>query len=111
MRAPAGLRLDYLSAAEYRTAQWPDVLGIATFSGPPDSGAAVRAGEIPVAEISLPLLLGTTDVCEVWRSELPVESGRRNRVSFRRTETLLFGSIALAESEISAAGGTTPGHS
>ena len=109
MRAPAGLRLDYLSAAEYRTAQWPDVLGIATFSGPPDS--AVRAGGIPVVEIAMPLLLGTTDVCEVWRSELPVESGRCNRVSFRRTETLLFGSIALAESEIAAAGGATPGQS
>jgi chorismate lyase / 3-hydroxybenzoate synthase len=103
MRVPAGLRLDYLSAAEYRAASWPDVLGVASFSGPADSATAARAGGIPVAEIAMPLLLGTTDVCEVWRSELPVESGERNRVRFRRTETLLFGCIAIAESEVAAA--------
>jgi chorismate lyase/3-hydroxybenzoate synthase len=100
MRAPAGLRLDYLSADEYQAARWPDVLGIAAFSGPP----AAAVGEIPVAEINMPLLAGTADVYEVWRSGQPLETGERNRVRFRRTETLLFGCIALAESEIAADG-------
>jgi chorismate lyase / 3-hydroxybenzoate synthase len=104
MRAPAGLRLEYLSAAEYRAAGWPDVLGIAAFSGPPAPAPAPGASEIPVAEVNMPLLLGTADVYEVWRSGRPVESGRRARVHFRRSENLLFGCIALAESEISAEG-------
>ncbi len=104
MRAPAGLRLDYLSAADYRAAGWPDVLGIAAFRGPPAPAAASGAGEIPVAEVNMPLLLGTADVCEVWRSARPVESGRRARVHFRRSESLLFGCIALDESQGAVAG-------
>jgi len=111
MRAPAGLRLDYLPAAEYRAAGWPDVLGIAAFSGPPATSAAPGADAIPVAEVAMPLLLGSADVCEVWRSEQPVETGERNRVRFRRTETLLFGCIALAESQIGPAGNAQEGGS
>ena len=111
MRAPAGLRLDYLSAAEYHAARWPDVLGIAAFSGPPSLGAASGAGGIPVAEVAMPLLLGDADVFEVWRSEQPVETGERNRVRFRRTESLLFGCIALAESEIGPGGPAAEGGS
>jgi chorismate lyase / 3-hydroxybenzoate synthase len=103
MGAPAGLHLDYLSPAEYQSAPWADVLGVATFSGPP---APVLPGtEIPVAEVNTPVLLGTAHVYEVWRSGQPAESGRRNRVRFRRSENLLFGCIALAESEVT---GTDP---
>ena len=100
MRAPAGLHLDYLSSAEYQSAPRDEVLGVATFSGPPAPAPGTGAGEIPVAEVNTPVLLGTADVYEVWRSGQPAESGRRNRVHFRRTENLLFGCIALAESEI-----------
>jgi chorismate lyase / 3-hydroxybenzoate synthase len=101
MRAPAGLHLDYLSPAEYQSAHWADVLGVAAFSGPP--APAPDAGEIPVAEVNTPVLLGTAHVYEVWRSGQPAESGRRNRVRFRRSENLLFGCIALAESEVAPA--------
>ncbi len=96
MHAPAGLRLDYLSPAEYQSAECADVLGVAAFNGPPATGA----GEIPVAEVNTPVLLGTANVYEVWRSGQPAESGRRNRVRFRRSENLLFGCIALAEAEV-----------
>lgn len=106
MRAAAGLHLDYLSPAEYQSAQWADVLGVAAFSGPPTP--APGAGEIPVAEINTPVLLGTANVYEVWRSGQPAESGRRNRVRFRRSENLLFGCIALAESEVAPAGPAAP---
>jgi len=100
MRAPAGLNLDYLSPAEYRSAGWADVLGIASFSGPP--APVPGAGEIPVAEVNMPVLLGTADVYEVWRSDQPAESGSRDRVRFRRSENLLFGCIAVAESDIAS---------
>ena len=103
MGAPAGLHLDYLSPAEYHSAPRADVLGVAAFSGPP--AAASPATEIPVAEVNTPVLLGTAHVYEVWRSGQPAESGRRNRVRFRRSENLLFGCIALAESEVT---GTEP---
>jgi enamine deaminase RidA (YjgF/YER057c/UK114 family) len=106
MRDPVGLRLDYLSPTEYQSAPWADVLGVATFSGPPQPVAA--RGEIPVAEVNTPLLLGTASVYEVWRSGEPAESGSRNRVRFRRSENLLFGCIALAESEVAGAPGAPP---
>jgi chorismate lyase / 3-hydroxybenzoate synthase len=98
MRAPGGLHLDYLSPAEYRAARWADVLGVATFSRP--SAAAAGSGAIPVAHIDMPVLLGTADLYEVWRSGEPVESGSRNRVRFRHSDQLLFGCIALAEQDI-----------
>jgi hypothetical protein len=60
MHAAAGLRLEYLSPAEYRSAERADVLGVAAFSGPPAPGPG--AGEIPVAEVNTPVLLGTADV-------------------------------------------------
>jgi enamine deaminase RidA (YjgF/YER057c/UK114 family) len=106
MGATAGLHLDYLSPAEYESAPWADVLGVATFSGPP--APALPGGEIPVAEVNTPVLLGTAHVYEVWRSGQPAESGRRNRVRFRRSENLLFGCIALAESEVARAGPAAP---
>lgn len=106
MRAPVGLRLDYLSAAEYPSAPWAEVLGVATFSGPP--GTAAGSAGIPVAEVNTPLLPGSASVYEVWRAGEPAESGSHNRVRFRRSEHLLFGCIALAESEIAGAPGAPP---
>jgi enamine deaminase RidA (YjgF/YER057c/UK114 family) len=102
MRAAAGLHLDYVSQAEYQTARWADVLGVATFSGGPEPvGAAVP--EIPVAEVSTPVLADTGRVFEVWRSNRPATSGQRRRVRFRRTADVLFGCIAVSEAELDPA--------
>jgi chorismate lyase / 3-hydroxybenzoate synthase len=97
MGVPAGLHLDYLSLAEYQAARWSEVLGVATFDpAPPRCGGAA---DIPVAQVATPVLLGTADVHEVWRCGEPAESGQRNRVRFRRSENVLFGCIAVPETE------------
>src|SRR6516225_6437893 len=98
MRAPPGLHLHYLSLAEYQSAQWGDVLGVATFNG---SGAtnlqvAGPAG-IPVAHVGTPVLAAAGDLYEVWRCGEPAESGEHERVRFRRSGELLFGCIAVPE--------------
>lgn len=98
MRAPAGLHLDYVSRAEYQAARWGDVLGVATFSGRPEPLEAAVA-EIPVAEVSTPVLPDTGRIFEVWRSNRPATSGQRRRVRFRRTADMLFGCIAVSEAE------------
>jgi chorismate lyase / 3-hydroxybenzoate synthase len=95
MGVPTGLHLDYLSLADYQAARWSEVLGVATFDPAPRSCGA--AAEIPVAQVATPVLLGTADVHEVWRCGEPAESGQHNRVHFRRSEHLLFGCIAVAE--------------
>ena len=110
MRASPGLHLDYVSPAEYRTARWGDVLGVATFNGAADSPSA--AAEIPVAQVSTPVLPGTGHVCEVWRCDTPATSGRRERVRFRSNSDMLFGCIAVTEApacRLPAGGG--PQHS
>jgi chorismate lyase/3-hydroxybenzoate synthase len=100
MRASSGLHLDYVSLAEYQAARWGDVLGVASFNGSA-AGAPAALAEIPVAQVSTPVLPAAAHVCEVWRCAAPAESGRRARVSFRRTEDMLFGCIAVTESEVS----------
>jgi chorismate lyase / 3-hydroxybenzoate synthase len=102
MRAPSGLHLDYVSLAEYQAARWGDVLGIASFNGS-TAGTPGGAAGIPVALIHTPVLPAAAQVCEVWRCAAPAESGQRDRVRFRRTEDMLFGCIAVTESEVSAA--------
>ena len=100
MRPPAGLHLDYLSPAEYQAAQWADVLGVATFNaGPPGASGS----DAPVARVHMPVLGGDPDVYEVWRCGEPVESGKVDSVSFRRSDAMLFGCITVAESEEAAA--------
>src|SRR5580704_17417069 len=96
----SGLHLDYVSFAEYQAARWGDVLGIASFNGSA-AGAPAALAEIPVAQVSTPVLPAAAQVCEVWRCAAPAESGRRARVSFRRTEDMLFGCIAVTESQAS----------
>lgn len=98
MRAVNGLYLDYVSPAEYHAACWGDVLGVATFNGAAlhaDGGPAA----VPVAEVSTPLLPPAFHSFEVWRYAAPAESGECGRVRFRRTAELLFGCIAVTESE------------
>src|SRR5258708_36378305 len=95
MRAQTGLHLDYLSAAECQSAPWGNVLGVASFNGMP-AGIA-RGAEIPVAQVSTPLLAGTAQLYEVWRCGLPAPSRQPQGVRFRRTDDTLFGGIAVAD--------------
>jgi len=98
MRAASGLHLDYVSPAQYRAARWPDVLGIASFDDA-SLGASSETAEVPVAQVSTPVLPPASHVCEVWRTGAPAESGECGRLRFRRTADLLFGCIAVSESQ------------
>ena len=105
MHPPAGLHLDYLSSAQYQAIQWAEVLGVATFNGAPPGAAGSGT---PVARVHMPVLSGDPDVYEVWRCGEPRESGKLDRVSFRRSDDILFGCIAVPESEEPAAPRVTP---
>ena len=100
---PVGLHLAYVSHADYKAAQWADVLGIATFNGTP-APASILPG-IPIAAVNMPVLRGGTHIYEVWSSGQRARSGQRSRVRFRHTEEMLFGCIALAECDLEANGG------
>ena len=78
------------------------MLGIATFDGGAVKRApssALPATDVPMVEIRTPVLGSTGEVCEIWRTGQPVESGQRARVWYRRGDQVLFGCISVAESE------------
>lgn len=93
-----GLQLDYLSLAEFEAARWAGVIGVATFDG---SRLELRDTDVPVAEINTPLLGEAGALCEVWRTKQAVESGRQGRVRYARTADMVFGCIAIPESNAS----------
>ena len=97
MGSRTGLHLDYLSVAEFEAARWAGVMGVATFDGSRRLGRA--DAEIPVAEINTPVLGEASALCEVWRTQQAVESGTHGRVRYARTADMLFGCIAVKESE------------
>jgi len=97
MHASGGLHLDYVSPAEYQTARWADVLGVATFHGTPAGTSGIDCSGIPVARISTPVLTDEAQVYEVWRCGETAESGQHGGVSYRRTPHMLFGCITQPE--------------
>ena len=97
MALEAGLQVDYVSLAAQASARWDGVLGVATFRGAPSFSLA--ADDVPVAEISTPVLGSTGEICEVWRTRQPVESGQLSRVHYRRSDDVLFGCISVPETE------------
>jgi chorismate lyase / 3-hydroxybenzoate synthase len=110
MGSRTGLYLDYLSLAEFETARWADVMGVATFDG---SRLELRDTDVPVAEINTPVLGDAGALCEVWRTKQAVESGHRGRVRYARTVDMLFGCIAIPENDhppMTAAADQTPLH-
>jgi chorismate lyase/3-hydroxybenzoate synthase len=96
MAVEAGLQVDYLPLAAQASARWEGVLGIAAFDVSPSSALA---NDVPVVEIKTPVLGSAGQVCEIWRTHQRVESGQRTRVRYRRGDEVLFGCIAVPESE------------
>jgi len=100
MGSRTGLRLDYLSLAEFKAARWAGVMGVASFDG---ARLGQRDSDIPVAEINTPVLGAQEVLCEVWRTQQRVEPGTRGRIRYARTADMLFGCIAISESDVAAA--------
>jgi enamine deaminase RidA (YjgF/YER057c/UK114 family) len=76
------------------------VLGIVTFNGSAATEApATGPAGIPIAHVTTPVLPAAGAVCEVWRCGEPAESGQHDRVRFRRGADMLFGCIAVTETE------------
>src|SRR2546421_3424690 len=73
---------------------------------------STAAAEIPIAQVSTPVLPGSGQVYEVWRCDTPATSGQRQRVRFRSTADMLFGCLALTEApECHLPAGGGPQHS
>ena len=106
MASASGLQVDYrpLAVQEPDPARWDGVLGIAAFLGA--RAAAPAAADIPVADVRAPVLGSAGEVCEIWRTRQPVESGQRGSVHYRRAADVLFGCISIPESDFSSENGS-----
>jgi len=96
------LRVDYLTPDEFEnggSSVWRDVLGMALFSGEDTSFDAV---DVPVARVAARPLGGAPALCEVWRAEGPLTTGRAGPVQYRASRDLAFGCVSLAEAEATA---------
>lgn len=88
------LQVDYLTLAERGSAPWDGVLGVVAFADTPEG---LDGTDVPVAEINTPVLGGNANICEIWCTQRPIESGRRARVRYRRDDNVLFGCISVPE--------------
>ena len=93
MRPDTPLRVDYLTLTESGATTWDGVLGVVAFADPPQG----LGTDVPLAEINTPVLGESADLCEIWRTQRPIESGRRARVRYRRDDHVLFGCISVPE--------------
>jgi len=94
MGSSTRLQVDYLTLPEPDSAQWDGVLGVVAFQDPP---ASLDGTDVPVAGINTPVLGASAQLCEIWQTQRPVESGQRARVRYRRDENVLFGCISVPE--------------
>jgi chorismate lyase/3-hydroxybenzoate synthase len=92
-----GLGVQYLSFADLPAnsdAWWDSVLGLAYFGLQPFERSLEH---IAVAEVNIAPLASTHGICEVWRADGPMTSGRIGAVRFRANEQLLFGWVSVSE--------------
>ncbi|MGH8328549.1 MAG: hypothetical protein ACRET2_17510, partial [Steroidobacteraceae bacterium] len=79
-----------------------DVLGAAAFAGSEQLHESHAHGEadIPLARVYTPPLGETPQMLEVWRTGAGTQPGSYGRVRYARAGDLLFGSLAVHESEL-----------
>jgi enamine deaminase RidA (YjgF/YER057c/UK114 family) len=107
MSSAPSLRLEYLTPAESQFDNRQGVLGAAAFAG----GAPVLAdGEVdfPLAHVHTPVLSDARDTLEVWRASERTQPASHGRVRYATGGDLLFGSLAVHESEVTSSAGTNP---
>lgn len=109
MSSGQALRLEYLTPSESGPEGWDGVLGAAAFAGGSRrAGDPLRQGgiEFPLAHVHTPTLGDAPEVLEVWRSSGRAQPGSHGRVRYARAGDLLFGSLAVHETEVAGTAGS-----
>jgi enamine deaminase RidA (YjgF/YER057c/UK114 family) len=104
MTAARLLGVEYLTPDELETCRsrrWRDVLGLALFSS---VNTPLDACDVPIAHIGTPPLGASSALCEVWRGEGPLTTGRIGLVDYRASRNLVFGCVTLREDPAASTG-------
>jgi|HubBroStandDraft_6_1064221.scaffolds.fasta_scaffold25862_5 chorismate lyase/3-hydroxybenzoate synthase len=117
MGSAAALQVEYPLLQEMRqrpAVWWRDVLALIHFNGHVNGEGAQpplpAAENIPIAEVSAPMLAGADSAAEVWRLSGPMRSGQHGRVNYRHNGRLLFAALSISEHEFSDAGSAESAH-
>jgi chorismate lyase / 3-hydroxybenzoate synthase len=82
---------------------WHDVLALIHFNAADDARLPVFSDpDIPVVQVSAPLLGASAGRAEIWRLPGPLHSGRSGRVQYRHSDRLLFASVSLPADGVQA---------
>jgi chorismate lyase/3-hydroxybenzoate synthase len=114
MGSAAALQVEYPRLDEIRqrpAAWWQDVLALIHFNGGDGVRPPLPAAEnVPIANVSAPMLAGADSAAEVWRLSGPMRSGQAGRVSYRHNGRLLFAALNICEQEFLGEGSADSAH-
>ena len=106
MTSGQSLRLEYRTPAESRAEEWHGVLGAAAFER--GARALHRGGvEFPLAHVHTPVLGDAREMLEIWRADGRAQPGTHGRVRYARGGDLLFGSLAVHETQVTSPEGSS----
>jgi enamine deaminase RidA (YjgF/YER057c/UK114 family) len=87
--------LPYAELQQQPAAWWAQVLGVVCF------GEQLPVANGAMLSVTLPPLLTSAAVCEVWQSATPVTSAREGDIQYRCNDEFVFGVIILEEAGFS----------
>jgi enamine deaminase RidA (YjgF/YER057c/UK114 family) len=91
------LGVEYLNPGELASGHargWRDVLGVAIYAA---ADAPLDAADVPLARVAIRPLGAAPVLCEVWRADGPLTTGRVGLVHYRASRAVVFGCVSLGE--------------
>lgn len=86
------------------------LLGALCFAGDAAAGRAIAGFDVPCLHVPMQRLDGGDSACEAWRSNGAVTQGRQGAIHYCHDDDVLFGVIALPETQFEAVADKTPLH-
>lgn len=87
------------SALLQQTSVQQQVLGAICFSAAPLATISPPDSTMPLMQVALQPLAASAAMCEVWQGSAPLTHGQRGAIHYRCNEEVIFGVIALAETD------------
>lgn len=81
-------------------------LGVICFSSESINSDASRPAELPLMQVNMPVPSGNDTACEIWLGNADMQTGARESLHYRNSDSLIFGVIELPEADASFASGT-----
>ena len=85
-----------------------EALGIISFNSRSISAGTLGLTEVPSLQVNMPVLSGNPVSCEAWLSTATLQTGAKEGIRYRYSDSLLFGVMEIPESSFQASAAATP---